>query len=139
MVTESMHTVNVLHEVKLVRPDFAVLVGFEDQILPALLAGAEGAISGLSNVAPELFVNLVRCAKKGDLRTAVELHRRVLSLMAIGAYSDPVVGAVKLAMKKLSVPISPTVRGPALPAPPEAEEDIDATLHAAGLLPVQSE
>jgi len=44
MGKEYMHTVNVLNEVKPVRSDFAVLVGFEDQILPALLAGADGAI-----------------------------------------------------------------------------------------------
>lgn len=138
-VSEYMHTVNVLHEVKPVRSDFAVLVGFEDQILPAMLAGGDGAITGLSNVAPELFVNLVKSATEGDLQTAAELHRRVLSLMALGEHSDPIVGAVKLAMKKRGVPISPTVRGPALPAPPEADEGIDAVLHAAGLLPAQRE
>jgi len=53
-----MHTVDVLSEVKPVRPDFAVLVGFEDQLLPALLAGAYGSICGLSNIVPELFVGL---------------------------------------------------------------------------------
>ncbi|HZC18874.1 MAG TPA: dihydrodipicolinate synthase family protein, partial [Rubrobacteraceae bacterium] len=136
-VTEYSHTVNVLHEVKPVRSGFAVLAGFEDQILPAILAGADGAISGLSNVAPELFVNLVKSAGEGDLETAAELHRRVLSLLALGTHSDPPVGAIKLAMKKLDVPISPTVRGPALSAPPEAEEDIEAALHVAGLLPAQ--
>lgn len=133
-----MHTVNALHEVKPVRSDFAVLVGLEDQVLPAMLGGGDGAITGLSNVAPELFVNPVKSATEGDLQTA-ELHRRVLSLMALGEHSDPIVGAVKLAMKKRGVPISPTVRGPALPAPPEAEEGIDAVLHAAGLLPAQRE
>ncbi len=134
-----MHTVNALHEVKPVRSDFAVLVGLEDQVLPAMLGGGDGAITGLSNVAPELFVNLVKSATEGDLQTAAELHRRVLSLMALGEHSDPIVGAVKLAMKKRGVPISPTVRGPTLPAPPEAEERIDAVLHAAGLLPAQRE
>ena len=54
-----MHTVDVLNEVKPVRPDFAVLVEFEDQILPALLAGAAGSICDLSNIAPELFVGLL--------------------------------------------------------------------------------
>ena len=59
MFKEYMHTVNVLNEAKPVRPDFAGLVGFEDQILPALLAGADGTVCGLSNIAPELFVGLV--------------------------------------------------------------------------------
>ncbi|MBA2715421.1 MAG: 4-hydroxy-tetrahydrodipicolinate synthase, partial [Rubrobacteraceae bacterium] len=129
-VKEYMHTVNVLNEVKPVRPDFAVLVGFEDQILPALLAGADGSICGLSNIAPELFVGLVRTFEVGDLAEAARLHRRVLHLMAMYALSDPGLGATKLAMKKLGVPISPTVRGPALPVPPESEEAIDAALEA---------
>ena len=54
-----MHTVDLLSEVKPVQPDFAVLVGFEDQLLPALLAGADGSICGLSNIAPEHFVGLL--------------------------------------------------------------------------------
>lgn len=108
---------NVLREVRPARSDFAVLAGFEDQILPGL------------NIAPQVFVGLVRAFEKGDLATAAELHRRVLSLMVIGSYSDPVVGTVK----KLGVPISPTVRGP---APPEAHAAIEDALEAAGLVPV---
>jgi dihydrodipicolinate synthase/N-acetylneuraminate lyase len=60
MVEEYIHTVNVLRETKGSRPNPTVLVGFEDQILPALLAGADDAIRGLSNIAPKLFNGLVR-------------------------------------------------------------------------------
>jgi dihydrodipicolinate synthase/N-acetylneuraminate lyase len=139
MVKEYMHTVNVLNEVKTVRSDFAVLVGFEDQILPTLMAGANGSICGLSNIAPALFVGLVQAFEAGDLAEVARLHRRVLHLMAMYVLSDPGLGATKLAMQKLGVPISPTVRGPALPVPPESEEAIDAALKAAGLLPVHRE
>jgi 4-hydroxy-tetrahydrodipicolinate synthase len=135
-VTEYSHIVNVLQEVKPVRPDFVVLAGFEDQILPGLLAGSDGAISGLSNIAPELFVDLVKSGKEDDLQKAAQLHQRVLSLMALSACSDPPIAAIKLAMKKLSVPISPTVRGPALPVPEEAHEKVEGVLRDAGLLPV---
>lgn len=127
-----LHTVNVIREAKSARPDFAVLAGFEDQILPALLAGSDGAICGLANVSPELFVSLVRAFESGDLKEAARLHQRVLSLMALGAQSDPPIGAMKLAMNKLGVPISPTVRGPALPA--TDEESIENILEEAGLL-----
>jgi 4-hydroxy-tetrahydrodipicolinate synthase len=138
-VTEYTHTVNVIREAKGVRPDFTVLPGFEDQILPAMLAGADGAISGLANIAPGLFVALVKALEGYDFHTAAELHRRVLSLMALGTHSDPPIGAIKLAMKKLGVPISPTVRGPALPAPTEAVEEVEAVLQEAGLSPVSRE
>ena len=131
-----MHTVEVIREVKPVRPDFSVLVGFEDQILPSLLAGSDGAVSGLANIAPELFVNLVRAFEAGNLERAAELHRRVLYLMAMYELSDPGLGATKLAMQKLGVPISPAVRGPALPATPEAHSGIEAALEGAGLTSV---
>ena len=136
-VTESSHSVGVLREVKEVRPDFSVLAGFEDQILPTMLAGGDGSICGLANVAPGLFVGLVRAAESGDLDKAAGLHRRVLSLTTLGEHSDPPVGATKLAMNKLGVPISPTVRGPALPVPEEAYAGVEDTLREAGLLAVR--
>jgi 4-hydroxy-tetrahydrodipicolinate synthase len=136
-VTEYAHVVDVLREVRPVRDDFSVLIGWEDLILPSLLAGVDGSICAFANVAPELFVDLVRSAQSGDLGTAAELHRRVLSLLALGAYSDPPIGAIKVAMKMLGIPISPTVRGPALPA--TDEKSIEAVLKEAGLLAVSEE
>lgn len=138
-VTEYSHSVKVLREVKPVRPDFAVLAGFEDQILPTMLSGGDGSICGLANVAPELFVNLVQAARSGDVETAAELHRRVLSLMEIVNFSDTPLGAIKLTMNTLGIPISPTVRGPALPAPDDAREGIEAALREAGLFEVPEE
>src|SRR5215210_977378 len=132
MVTEYNHVVGVLQEVKPMRPDFSVLSGWEDLILPSLLARADGSICAFANVAPELFVGLVDAAQSGDLTRAAELHRRVLTLVTLGTHNDPAIGAIKLAMKKLGVPISPTVRGPALPA--TDEEGIEAVLRETGLL-----
>jgi 4-hydroxy-tetrahydrodipicolinate synthase len=135
-VTVYAHTVGVLQEVKAERPDFTVFSGWEDLILPALLAGADGSICAFANVAPELFVDLVRSAKNGDLDRAAELHRRVLRLVTLGAHSDPAIGAIKLAMNILGVPISPAVRGPALPAGEGAREGVEAVLKEVGLSPV---
>jgi 4-hydroxy-tetrahydrodipicolinate synthase len=135
-VTVYAHTVGVLQEVKAEKPDFTVLSGWEDLILPALLAGADGSICAFANVAPELFVDLVRSAKNGDLDRAAELHRRVLKLVTLGAHSDPAIGAIKLAMNILGVPISPAVRGPALPAGEGAREGVEAVLKEVGLSPV---
>ena len=128
------HTVEVLQEVKPARPDFSVLAGFEPLILPSMLAGADGSICAFANVAPELFVDLVKAAREDDLQRAAELHRRVLFLLTLGAASDPPISAVKLAMKMLGVPISPAVRGPALPIPEEAHEKVESVLREAGLL-----
>ena len=132
-VTEYSHTVNVLREVRSVRSDFSVLAGFEDQILPSMLAGGDGSICGLANVAPDLFVGLVRSARNRDLTKAAELHKRVLSLTALAALGDTPLGAVKLAMNVLGVPVSPTVRGPALALPEEARGEVEAVLSESGV------
>jgi 4-hydroxy-tetrahydrodipicolinate synthase len=136
-VTEYSHIWNVLHEVKPARPDFSVLAGFEDLILPSMLAGGDGAICGLANVAPDLFVGLVRAVRNGDLGEAAQLHRQVLSLMTLGSLSDTPLGAIKLAMNVLDVPISPNVRGPALPAPEEARGQVEDVLREVGLMATQ--
>src|ERR671916_654359 len=133
-VTVYAHTVGVLQEVKAERPDFSVLSGWEDLIFPALLAGADGSICAFANVAPELFVDLVKTARNGDLDRAAELHRRVLKLVTLGTYSDPAIGAIKLAMNILGVPISPAVRGPALPAEESSRDAIETVLRESGVL-----
>ena len=133
-VTEYSHSVKVLRETKPVRPDFSVLAGFEDLVLPTLLAGGDGSINGLSNVAPGLFVSLVQAALGHDLEKAAQMHQRVLSLTAITTLSDTPLGATKLAMNVLGLPVSPTVRGPALPAPTEARGKVEVVLREAGLL-----
>src|ERR671917_18274 len=101
--------------------------------VPTMLAGGDGTICGLFNVIPELFVGMVRSVQNGELDEAAKLHRCVLSLMTLGAFSDTPLGVIKLAMNILGVPISPTVRGPALPAPEEARKGIEDTLREAGL------
>jgi dihydrodipicolinate synthase/N-acetylneuraminate lyase len=114
-----------------------VLSGWEGLILPSHLAGADGSICAFANVAPELFVELVHSARDGDLERAAELHRRVLSLTTLGAIQRPAIGTIKVAMRKLGAPISPTVRSPALPA--TDERAIEAVLREAGLLPVSEQ
>jgi len=133
-VTVYGHTVSILQEVKAEKPDFAVLSGWEDLVFSSLVAGADGSICAFANVAPELFVDLVSSTRAGDLDTAVRLHRLVLGLVTLGAHSDPPIGAIKLAMQILGVPISPTVRGPALPADEGSRVEVEAILEDTGVL-----
>ena len=123
----------MLREVKPGQPGFSVLAGFENLILPSILAGGDGSICGLANVAPELFVGLVRRARNGELEEAAERHRRVLSLLALGGLGDTPLGAIKLAMNVLGVPISPTVRGPAVTLGDGAREKVEAILDGSGV------
>ena len=63
--------------------------------------------------------------------------RKVFSLVTLGAYSDPPISSIKLAINKLGVPISPAARGPALPIREEAHENVESVLREAGLLTVR--
>ena len=68
--------------------NFSVLFGGDDMFLPALVAGAEGVVSGCSNPFPELFSNIYDSYKKGDLKKALEQQRyanEVIFLMKSGA------------------------------------------------------
>ena len=62
-------------------PDgFEVLVGGDDWALEGFAAGATGWISGVSSVAPEECVALLRHVQDGELDSARELHTRLLPL-----------------------------------------------------------
>lgn len=79
---------NVIREAKEAWLDFTVPPEFEYQILPAILAGTNGVISGLSNVAPKLYVDSMHAARDDDLHAdAVALHRFILSLMQVSAHA----------------------------------------------------
>jgi 2-dehydro-3-deoxy-D-pentonate aldolase len=96
--------------VKPQRPDFRILVGAADLVLPAMLAGADGTIAAIANVFPEAMVELVGAARSGDLARAAQVHRRVLRLLAVPALSTPPILALKAAAQALGAPLRPVVR-----------------------------
>ena len=59
---------------------FEVLVGGDDWALEGFAAGATGWISGVSSVAPEECVALLRHVQVGELEAARELYTRLLPL-----------------------------------------------------------
>ncbi|HEY8743771.1 MAG TPA: dihydrodipicolinate synthase family protein [Chloroflexota bacterium] len=62
------------------RPGFRVLEGAERQAARAALAGADGIVPGLANVAPRLFVRLFAAARHGDRAAALEAQAQVDAL-----------------------------------------------------------
>jgi 4-hydroxy-tetrahydrodipicolinate synthase len=65
------------------RPDFKVLQGAERGSARALLAGADGLVAGLGNVAPELFVRMLALVKSGDEAGVQKLQAQVDGLWHI--------------------------------------------------------
>jgi 4-hydroxy-tetrahydrodipicolinate synthase len=89
------HTRAVIELVKPARPDFAVLSGFDEYLVPNLIAGGDGLIGGLSNVAPKLLLELYQACRLGEMAKLKSRQRRVTKLMGLYAVSQPFVGAIK--------------------------------------------
>jgi len=60
-----------------------VINGADDIFLAALIVGASAEISGISNAAPELMVELYEAYKENDFRRALNLQRKVNALRRI--------------------------------------------------------
>lgn len=92
--------------------DFAVMVGAAELAFPALVAGADGMIAAIANVAPEPLAALYAAVGAGDLDEAGPHHARILELLAIPAQSSPPVLALKAAARDWGSPLQPVVRTP---------------------------
>ncbi len=94
------HNRALIEETRKVRSDFAVLSGYDEYLLPNLLAGGAGVISGLNNIVPELFANAMRAWRSGDLPELTHIQQRIGKLMAIYTIGDDFVTTIKTAVSR---------------------------------------
>lgn len=94
------HNRALIQETRKVRSDFAVLSGYDEYLLPNLLAGGAGVISGLNNIVPELFANAMRAWRSGDLPELTRIQQRIGKLMAIYTIGDDFVTTIKTAVSR---------------------------------------
>jgi 4-hydroxy-tetrahydrodipicolinate synthase len=119
--------------VRAVPERFAVLMGRDTLIVPALLFGAKGAVPATGNVAPALLAEIYNRFRAGDLEGAKAAQLRLNPLrLALGLCTPP--GAVKAALAVLGTPIGPC-RAPVSGLVPDKLPKMRAALAAAGLLP----
>lgn len=109
-VTDFRSVSSILTAVKPVRPDFSVTVGFEDLGLPALLAGADGLISGMANFSAPTLRALVDAVASDDVPAAARAHAEVLRLFPVYFQANPPILALKVLAAALGVGIGPRVR-----------------------------
>jgi 4-hydroxy-tetrahydrodipicolinate synthase len=105
---------------------FAVFIGRDHMILPALKLGCAGAVTACANVAPRLFVDLYRAFRDGRLQEATRLQGLVDPLrQAFALHTFPAV--VKEAMALVGLPAGPC-RRPVGPMPAAARVQLAAVL-----------
>ena len=89
------------------RPDWPVLVGPEEMLSDAVLAGAHGGVNGGANVFPQLYVHLFEAARTGDLAPVRELHALVMrvseKLYRIGKHSSAIIKGIKGALARSGI------------------------------------
>ena len=72
---------NTMHRLRPQRPDYVVLNGCEEILLPSIVMGANGGTTATSGIVPEVIVELYDRAVAGDLERARELQYRLLPLI----------------------------------------------------------
>lgn len=128
------HTRKLISAVKGELPEFAVFSGFDEYLIPNLLAGGNGLIGGLSNLAPQLFVELLKAFQESDLKKVAALQNRINGLMELYEVSQPFVAAIKGAAAYFIDGISSYSRLPAGPLNKEQMAQIKKILERAELI-----
>jgi 4-hydroxy-tetrahydrodipicolinate synthase len=89
------------------RPDWALLVGPEELLADATLAGGHGGICGGANLFPELYVALYEAARGQNTARVRALHAQVMrvseSLYHVGRHSSAIIKGIKCALAHLGV------------------------------------
>jgi 4-hydroxy-tetrahydrodipicolinate synthase len=89
------------------RPDWSLLIGPEELLAEALLAGGHGGVPGGANLFPRLYVQLCEASRNGDVPRSRRLHAQVMhvsnSLYQIGHYPSAVIKGIKCALACLGV------------------------------------
>ena len=75
---------------KIDRADFTLLIGSQTALLPALVGGGHGCVSGLSNLFPGLVNRIYDLATSGDYGAALKLQRKANALRKLTGEGIPV-------------------------------------------------
>ncbi len=73
--------VSTIATLKKLRPDFSVLTGTEEILMPSLVMGADGGTIATSGVVPEVIMKLYRDTRAGDIAEARRVQLKLLELI----------------------------------------------------------
>lgn len=94
-------------EIKRRRPEFTIMVGTEEILMPAMEAGADGSVCGGANMFPELFVNLYKAILDNQKTRAKAMQEQVIrisaALYSVGAPETSYFRGLKAALAELGV------------------------------------
>lgn len=107
------HTRKLIQLVKAERPNFTVLSGFDEYLIPNLMAGGDGVLCGLTNVVPELFAGLLKAYHAKDFDKVITANAKISILMNLYDVTNPFIAGLKGAVASRGISISTAVKEPA--------------------------
>ena len=107
------HTRKMIQLVKTERPDFSVLSGFDEYLIPNLMAGGDGVLCGLTNIIPQVFAGLMNAYAAKDLDGVAVAQAKISLLMNLYDVSQPFIAGIKGAAAATGHPFVPAVKEPA--------------------------
>ena len=122
------HTRQLIEAVRPAYPDFIVLQGYDDNFFHNVFSGGSGAISGLTNLYPELFTEAVKAVEEGDFAQCARLQKKINRLFSLYSIMDPFHPLIKRAMMLRGVDIRPYCTEPMPAASDEAVERVKALM-----------
>jgi dihydrodipicolinate synthase/N-acetylneuraminate lyase len=89
------------------QPDFSLLMGHEELLAEAVLAGAHGGVCGGANLVPQLYVDLYKAACSRDMPTVEALQKKVMqiskAIYGVGKYESSYLKGLKCALSCLGI------------------------------------
>lgn len=76
-----VNVMNLLEMTRKIDPDFRVLVGAEEIMLPALMMGGKGCMTATAGILPEFMVGIYENFKNKNIQNAYNLQFAILSLI----------------------------------------------------------
>ncbi|MEW6624670.1 MAG: dihydrodipicolinate synthase family protein [Bacillota bacterium] len=75
---------------KVTRPDFLFLIGSQTHLVPSVVGGAHGCVSGLSNAFPRFIKDIYEKCVSGDFESAVALQKKANMLRTVTGSGIPI-------------------------------------------------
>ena len=91
-IKDSSHNIALFYDFvgSVTKPGFTFLIGSQTHLLPAVVIGAHGCVSGLSNAFPELIVGIYDAAMRSDYATAATLQKKANALRKLTGEGIPI-------------------------------------------------
>lgn len=121
-IAETGHTQELISKTRLIRDDFRVYSGFDNQFSANIAAGGSGCISGFSNIRPKLWADWVKAANDNNLDEIHKYQKIINKMMDIYAIQTNFSNVCKNVLKREGMKINTKCM---LPYDKITEDEID--------------